>query len=236
MKRPMNGGGVCSVLLSMVLAGCSAPTETQIAAVRLELEVARDRQADRYLPAAYEAVEEMVARLEQEIEEQGKKSFWARRSGPARAQLAAAEIEVAMLKESTGAAVLAARKRAEGALEEARAAADRASAAYWAAPRGKDTRAEILRMRMDLEGIHGELLEVELDLEQGDFLRARERADNLGRRATDLGRTIERAMAHRLALLAPSAAVSGSPREVSPGAGESRGRVPGAPPLPQSWR
>lgn len=201
-----------AIVLVASLWACAPPSAERIDAVRQQLEVARERQADRYLPEIFAATEERIDRLELEVEKLAARKLWSWRPGPVRSLLAAAEVEVAELKASTDRAVLAAQEKAEAALEEARVAVDRAAAAYWGAPRGKDTRAEILRMRSDLEGIEGELAAVGLILEQGDFLLAHRDAQDLTRRAELLSRTIDQAMAHRLSLLTASTV---SPRQAS---------------------
>lgn len=199
--------------LVALLGGCSTPSVERVESVRQSLEQARERQADRYLPEVFAAAEERVERLELEVEKQAARTFWSWRPGAGRGLLASAEEEVEELRAATDRAVLAAQKKAEAALEEARVAVDRAAAAYWGAPRGKDTRAEILRMRSDLEGVEGELTAVRMVLEQGDFLLVLHDAEDLARRAELLSRTIDRAMAHRLSLLAASTV---NPRDVVP--------------------
>ena len=210
----------------VLLGGCTTPSTERVESVRQRLEQARERQADRYLPEVFAAAEEKVERLELEIEQRAARAFWSWRPGAARGLLAAAEGGVEELSHATDRAVLSAQEKAEAALEVARTAVDRAAAAYWGAPRGKDTRAEILRMRSDLEGVEGELTAVRMVLEQGDFLLALHDAEDLARRAELLSQTIDQAMAHRLSLLDGSAVI---PRDVVPA-------VRASPELPQETR
>ncbi len=179
--------------LSCLSLACTRTSDERVAAIARLLDEARSFQAEEYVPEAFVRAEGLLSETRSELEaQQDRPWFW---SSQRRARELLRETEVAtnLLRAEAAAAVVRARYDAARRVSGAHAALDQASEAYWRAPRGQDTRADVLRMRSDLDALLGELTEAELALEEGDFLYAGRQAADVEQRAHKVAKTIDRA-------------------------------------------
>ncbi len=224
--------------LSCLSLACSQTPDERVVAIGRLLDEARSFRAQEYAPEAFARAEELLSQTRRELAVQKDKPWFLSRQRRARRLLRESEVAASLLRAEAAAAVVRARHDAARQVSGAHAAFDRASEAYWRAPRGRDTRADVLRMRADLDALLGDLTEAELALEQGEFLFAGRRAAEVERRARAVATTIDRAAAFRVEATAPGALdpPSRAPAPPPPGAsgrraGAARGGRPagGAP-------
>ncbi len=202
--------------LSCLSLACTQTSDERLVAIGRLLDEARSFQAQEYAPEAFARAEELLSEARRELAAQKEKPWFMSRRRRARRLLHESEVAASLLRAEAAAAVVRARHDAARRLSGAHAAFDRASEAYWRTPRGKDTRADVLRMRSDLDSLLGDLTEAELALEQGEFLFASRRAADVEQRARAVARTIDWSTAF------------------SPGAADPPSRAPAPPPAAAS--
>ncbi len=213
--------------LSCLSLACSRTPDERLAAIARLLEEARSFHAEDYAPEEYARASALLSEIHRELAVQRDKPWFLSSRRRIRGLLEESEIAASLVRAEAAAAVVQARQDAARQVSGAHAALDLASEAYWRAPRGKDTRADVLRMRTDLDALLGQLTEAELALERGDFLLAVRRAASVESRARTVAATIDRAAAFR-----PSAAAPG----FSSGAFDPPSRAPAPPPAGASSR
>lgn len=141
------------LLAALFIAGCSeAPVERETAA-RAALESARQAEAVTYAAATWAQAEEAMKRAEAELASQNNKLGFLRSYGKsgeileeARSLAETAAGEAATAKETL-------RQETQAALDQARSEVAATVEMLNAAPRGKDTRAEIESMTQELAGL-----------------------------------------------------------------------------------
>jgi hypothetical protein len=189
--------------LSCLSLACSRTPDERLAVIARLLEEARSFQAEEYAPEEYARASALLSEVYQELAARRDKPWFLNRRRRLRALLEESEVAASLVRAEAAVAVVQARHDAARQISAAHAALDQASEAYWRAPRGKDTRAEVLRMRNDLDALLGELTEAELALERGDFLLAGRCAAAVERRAQAVAETIDRAAAFRPSGVSP---------------------------------
>ncbi len=180
--------------LSCLSLACSRTPEERVAAIGRLLEEARSFRAEEYVPEAFVRAEDLLSETRSELAVQRDKPWFLSSQRRTRELLRESEVVASLLRAEVAAAVVRARHNAARRISGAHAALDQASEAYWRAPRGKDTRADVLRMRSDLDALLRDLTEAELALEAGEFLFAGRRAADVEQRARKVARTIDRAI------------------------------------------
>ncbi len=201
--------------LSCLSLACTRTSDERLAAIARLLDEARSFQAEEYVPEAFTRAEGLLSETRNELEAQQDRPWFLSSQRRARELLHETEIATSLLRAEAAAAVVQARQDAARRISGAHSALDQASEAYWRAPRGLDTRADVLRMRSDLDRLLGELTAAELALEDGDFLHAGRQAADVEKRARRMAKTIDRATAFRIATDAldpPSQAPAPRPR------------------------
>ncbi len=219
--------------LSCLCLACTRTPDERLAAISRLLDEARSFQAEKYAPEAFVRAENLLSEARGELVAQQEKPWFLSSRRRARELLEESEVAASLVRAEAAVAVLRARQDAVRRVSAAHAALDQASEAYWRAPRGKDTRADVLRMRSDLDALLGDLTEAELALEHGEFLRANRRATEVERRAHSVARTIDRASAYRASDAKPQ---DSGLRGVSPGVPDPPSRAPAPPPPDESVR
>ncbi len=195
--------------LSCLCLACTRTPDERVAAVAKLLDGARSFQAEEYTPEALVRAADLLSEARGELALQQDKPWFLSSRRRARELLQESELAASLVRAEAAAAVLRARRAAARQISTAHAAFDQASEAYWRAPRGKDTRTDVLRMRSDLDALLGDLTAAELALEQGELRLASRRALDVERRARTVAWTIDQATAF-------NGSAVGSPSE-SPG-------------------
>ncbi len=184
--------------LSCLSLACTRTPDERVAAIARLLDEARSFHAEEYVPEAYGRAQGLLSEVRSELAAQQDKPWFLSSRRRSRELIKESEVAASLVRAEAAVAVVRARHDAARHVSGAHAALDQASEAYWRAPRGKDTRADVLRMRSDLDALLGELTEAELALEQGEFLFAGRRAAEVEQKAQNVARIIDRAAANVL--------------------------------------
>ncbi len=209
--------------LSCLSLACARTSNERLVAIAQLLDEARSFQAEQYAPEAFARAEDLLSRTRAELAAQGDRPWFLSSRRRVRELLQQSEAAASLARAEATAAVIRARQKAARELIAAHAALDLASEAYWRSPRGKDTRADLTRMRSDLDTLLRHLNEAELALEHGDFQVACRLATNVETRANAVAETIDRATAYRVGELSLPAV------GISPGAFDPPSRAPVVP-------
>ncbi len=205
--------------ISCLSLACTRTPDERVAAIARLLDEARSFQAEEYVPEAFVRAEGLLSETRSELAARRDRPWFLSGQRRTRELLHESEIAASLLRAEVAAAVVRARHDAARRVSGAHTALDRASEAYWRTPRGRDTRADVLRMRSDLDGLLADLTEAELALERGEFLFASRRAAEVEKRAQATAKTIDRAIAtFNLDVSGPPARVPAPP----PGAANGR--------------
>ncbi len=218
--------------LSCLSLACTRTPDERVAAITRLLDEAGSFRAEEYAPEAFTRARSLLSETREELAAQQHRPWSLSSRRRARELLQESEVAASLLRAEVAAAVVRARHDATRRVGGAHAALDEASEAYWRAPRGGDTRADVLRMRADLDALLGDLTEAELALESGEFLFASHRAAEVEQRARRVAKTIDRANA----TVGPDAAVGPLPPEITPDALDPPARGPAPPPRAANGR
>lgn len=183
--------------LSCLSLACTRSPDERVAAIARLLDEARSFRAQEYVPEAFVRAEGLLSEARSELAAQQDKPWFLSNRRRSRELIQESEVAASLVRAEAAVAVVRARHDAARNVSSAHAALDQASEAYWRAPRGKDTRADVLRMRSDLDALLGELTEAELALEQGEFRFASQQAAEVEQKARTVARIIDRASAFR---------------------------------------
>ena len=220
MRLPMGLSGPTTWLgalgLSCLSLACTRTPEERVAAIARLLDEAKSFRAEEYVPEAFVRAEDLLSETRNELATQQDRPWFLSNQRRARGLLQETEVAASLLRAEVAAAVVRARHDAARHVSGAHAALDQASEAYWRAPRGKDTRVDVLRMRSDLDALLTELTEAELAVEEGEFLFASNRAAEVEKRARTVARTIDQATAFRSPGATPDAPSLQAPAPLPP--------------------
>ncbi len=181
--------------LSCLSLACTRTPDERVAAIGRLLDEARSFHAEEYVPDELVRAEGLLSEARGELAAQQDKPWFLSSRRRCRELIEESEVAASLVRAEAAVAGVRARHDAARHVSGAHAALDQASEAYWRTPRGKDTRADVLRMRSDLDALLGELTRAELALEQGKFLFASRRAAEVEQRAQAVARIIDRATA-----------------------------------------
>ncbi len=183
--------------LSCLSLACTRTTDERVAAIARLLDEAKSFRAEEYVPEAYVRAEGLLSEARSELAAQQDKPWFLSSRRRSRELIRESEVAASLVRAEAAVAVVRARHDAARHVSGAHAALDQASEAYWRAPRGKDTRSDVLRMRSDLDALLRELTAAELAVEQGEFLVASRRATEVEQKAHTVARIIDQATSFR---------------------------------------
>lgn len=188
------------LVLGMVgLAACAKPPQAAIDAANSELAAARDAEASTYAPEAWETAQQSMNAATAELEAQQAKFAPLRSYKTANELLAAAQQDAA----AAGTAAIEAKAAARAAVEQtiadiesSLATADELLATLGSCrkrPKGFASDLEIMRGNVD--GLRGQVGDVQSTVDQGQLLEAKVMADELSQQIAGVVTDLENAKA-----------------------------------------
>ncbi len=191
--------GISRCVLWLSLCGtqlaCAQASERQLSSALGILDGAR-AQAERYVPEALVRAEELLDLAKAELEAQKERTAILRSYSKLRQLTREAEIAVHWVRREAVLARARTRRAAQRALHGARTSIDAAVDAFQQAPRGGDMRADLIRMRRDIDALAVSLQRAEKASARGEFAHAAARAEAVEYEARRVARTIELAVEH----------------------------------------
>lgn len=176
-------------------AGCAkAPVET-VAAVQTAIDGARSAGAETYASDSLAKVNATFQQAKAEIDVQNGKFALLRSYKNAEALLVQAQTEAQQAQEAAVAGKERARQEATTAIDTARAALQAANDFLAQAPRGKNTKAELDAMQLELTTLQTTIDEATGAMSGEDYINAKIKADLVVQKANEIQADVQAAIA-----------------------------------------
>jgi len=166
---------VVTVVLLMLVIGCAKPPQQELDAAKAVLTAAKDAEADRYMPAEFNAAQDSLNAAMTEIETQKSKFALTRNYGHAKQLLDAATKAATAAKDNVAAKKEEVKAEAEKLVADADAAMAEATALLKKAPKGKEGREALEAIQGELAAVETSMVDAKTQLANGDFLSARDK-------------------------------------------------------------
>jgi len=162
-------------VIILIASGCQKIPQVQLDLAKVALDSAKTAQADRYLPAEFNAIQDTFDVAVSTVENMKSKSFWKRNYKEAAAQLDRVKAKADEVITNTAAKKEEVRQQAEAAIVEINALVVENKALIKKAPKGKEGKAALEAIQQDLNVIESTVTEAQGILAQGDFLTANDK-------------------------------------------------------------
>ncbi|MBN1224611.1 MAG: hypothetical protein JXB23_15285 [Candidatus Aminicenantes bacterium] len=179
------------VLIVVFMAGCSKPAK-EMDAAKAAVQAAVDEGAGIYAEQELETLQTDLTAAMDTVDAKSKKFF--KSYGDAKEMLAGVTAKAEELKAAIPAKKEEAKNEAMVAMEEAKAAVEEAKMLLADAPRGKGTKADIEAFTSDLQGLEDMMPEIQVKMDNLDFLGATESAMTIKDKASGISEQIKAAM------------------------------------------
>jgi hypothetical protein len=162
-------------LLVVLATGCQKAPQVQMDLAKSAVDSAKTAEADKYIPAEFNAIQDSLNMVLTNIETINSQSFWKRNYKPSVAQLDA--IIVAANAAVTNAVAKKAEVKAnvEAALVEVAALIAEDKALVQKAPKGKEGKAALEAIQMDLTAIETSVSEANALYTAGEYMAANDK-------------------------------------------------------------
>ena len=182
------------VLTVLGMAACSKPPEQAIQAGSAALEQAKAAGAETYAPDALQAAQDALNRAEAEKKAQDEKFVLFRSYKSSEEMYAQAKVELDAATQAAAAGKELAKADATAAIEAAKAALASANEALAAAPKSKDSKADLELWANDLGTYATTVTEAEAAIASEDYLGAKSQAESVTAKATEISASIQAAI------------------------------------------
>lgn len=159
----------------LVAAGCQKAPQAQLDLAKAVLDSARTVQADRYLAAEFNAIQDTLNAAVATIEEMKSVSALKRNYKGAIAQLESVKTNAESLIANVAAKKEEVKKEAEGLVGELTTLVSEAKDLLAKAPKGKEGKAALEAIQQDITVIENTLAEAPGIVAKGDFLTAKDK-------------------------------------------------------------
>jgi len=162
-------------LLVVLATGCQKAPQAQMDLAKSAVDSAKSVEADKYIPAEFNAIQDSLNMVMTNIETINAQSFWKRNYKPSIAQLDA--IVIASNNAVTNAVAKKAEVKAkvEASLTEAAALLAEDKALMLKAPKGKEGKAALEAIQQDLNVIEASINETTVLYNQGEYMAANDK-------------------------------------------------------------
>lgn len=181
--------------IMMLTTGCAKLPQEDLDAANASIEAAKAAEANRYLPAEFNALQDSMNTVLTMMEEQKSKFSLFRSYKDVTAKLAAVNAtavalkdQVAIKKEEVKAAVQATFAETTTLIEEVKTLIKKA-------PRGKEGKAALEAIQTDLAGVESALTEVSTLVNNSDYITAQEKVNAAKAKTESLKLELEEAIA-----------------------------------------
>jgi len=173
---------ILGIFVIGLFSSCAKQPTQAIDTAKAAIEAASTAGANVYAADELKRLNDQMQAAMDEVNTQGKKFF--KKFGPAKEMLAKVQADADALKATIPAKIEAAKNAALQAQTEARAALDEAKALLEKAPMGKGTKADIMAMKADLDGLETSYAEIQTAIDGADYFGASAKAATIKEKAT----------------------------------------------------
>jgi len=186
------------VAVSAVLfSSCAKAPDVEVANAKAAIETAKTAEADRYVPAEFNALQDSMNVVMNEIETQNSKFALVRNYKKANATLAFVTANAPVVQEAAVAKREEAKAQSEQALQDANALVAEVKMLIEKAPKGKEGKEVLAAITSDLTLVELSLNEVSTLINNNDFLTALDKVKAANDKATMLKNELEEAIAKK---------------------------------------
>ena len=182
-------------IMAILATGCAKAPQMEIDAAKAAVEAAKAAEANRYLPAEFNAVQDSLNAALAMVEEQNSKFALFRNYKAPKAKLESVVTVASNVKESTAIRKEEVKNEVQNSLTEANTLVEEVKQLIAKAPRGKEGKAAIEAIQGDLAIVEASLTEVSTLLNNGDYLTAQDKVNAAKQKAEDLKIELEEVIA-----------------------------------------
>jgi hypothetical protein len=183
---------VLGIFAVSLFSSCAKQPTEVIDAAKASIEAASKEGASVYAADELKKLNDDLQAAMDEVSTQSKKFF--KKYGTAKEMLAKVQADADALKATIPAKKEAAKNAALQAQTEARAALDEAKALLDKAPMGKGTKADIMAMKADLDGLETSFAEIQTAIDGEDYFGASAKAATIKEKATVISDQVKAAI------------------------------------------
>jgi len=181
----------------MLTTSCAKLPQEELDAAKASVEAAKAVEADRYIPAEFNALQDSLNKANTMIEEQKSKFSLFRSYKDAKALLTNVIAMGATVKDNAVIRKEEVKKEVEAALTDITAQIDEVKKLIKKAPRGKEGKAALEAIQSDLAGVEVTMTEVNTLVTNGDYLTAQEKVNAAKQKLVSLKTELEEAIAKK---------------------------------------
>jgi hypothetical protein len=195
MKRNLLNLFIMLGVIAILTSACAKKPSMEIDAAKAAIEAAKDAEADRYLPAEFNAVQDSLNVAMTLLNEQNSKFSLFRNYSSAKQKLEEVVSMAADVKENTSLRKEEVKVEVQVSMEESLALVEEVKSLIKRAPRGKEGKAAIEAIKDDLAVVENTLAETSTLIENEDFVTAKDKIDAAKQKAEDLKLELEEVIA-----------------------------------------
>jgi hypothetical protein len=165
--------GLVSILA--LLSGCAKAPQEAIDAAKMAVEAAKTAEADRYLQAQFNAVQDSLNAAIAEIEAQNSKFALTRNYDRAKAMLESVVAAANAAKDGVAAKKEEVKAEAQNLMAQAQTAVEETKKLLAKAPKGKEGKEVLEQMQAELSGAETAITDAAAAMESGNFLGAHDK-------------------------------------------------------------
>jgi hypothetical protein len=188
---------IVALTLLALIVGCSKAPEAEIQKAQASMEAARTAEAETYVPDSWRAANDTMNTAMAAKQEQDSKFALFRSYGKSKAMFVKADEMFTSVAADAATEKEKVRLQVTQMLVDAKAVMDSANMALQKAPRGKGSRADLELIKNDLTAVQTALTDAETDFNNGKFLVARAKIENVVQRAHSIMDEIANAAAKK---------------------------------------
>jgi len=181
-----------ALLVAFVFTGCAKQPTQQMDAAKAAVQGVVAAKGDVYAKDELNTLQKDLQAAMDEVNAQAKKFF--KKYGKAKEMLAKVMTDADAVKAQIPGRIEAAKKAAEMAINDAKAAFDGAKALLEKAPKGKGTKADIEAMKADLGGLETQMTEVQNAMTAEDYFGAKDKAVAIKDKAAAIAEQVQKAI------------------------------------------
>ncbi len=192
---------IAAIAVLAFVAGCAkAPDPARIDAVKAAVQAAKAAEADRYVPAMYNAANDSLNAALAEIEKQNAKFALFRKYGVATHLLQVAEEKAKEAAQAAEVKKEEVKNEATGLIQQGTDAVAQVKKLFAKAPRGKEGRQALELIKGDITTVENTLAEATAAMDKGDYLTARDKAKAALDKANSLTSELQEVISKKAAL------------------------------------
>jgi hypothetical protein len=162
-------------LLVVLATGCQKAPQAQMDLAKSAVDSAKTAEADKYIPAEFNAIQDSLNMVLTNIETINSQSFWKRNYKPSSAQLDAIVVAANAAVTNAVAKKAEVKAKVEAALIEVAALVAEDKALILKAPKGKEGKAALEAIQQDLTAIETSISETNALYTAGEYMAANDK-------------------------------------------------------------